>query len=419
MLTLLLSSPAVLMQGARVLFEGMRQFLATASVGVKAKFIDEYLTKEQPRLPRVLLLSKGGAGASSGIWRSASVHFSPRAVFGHAALEAEGGDLAKAFGVDPEALKASNTSSAVLVSQVGPHSVPPIGKGGAGKPILPAGFFTSSAGKSSAWVRFPGTGPLSYAALTEWLDTVLPAPSVPQITTQKVFDDHCVSAGGVCFLALVSGGSASGDEENSPVAVLGRVAALNFARPDLSTMSTAEHRVQKLPGVFGWVDADGQPELYSALGSPALPALVALNPRKKLLATLRQSFTEQNVYAFVDGTLDQVSPTRMAAKASQGRAMQSVNQAADEEEKEGQKAQWRRVQADNGELVQLQPLQGQLPSLRTQVSKEALEAALGGIKGGKKPAAKAAGSGTAGAAGQAKPAGKTAGAKDTPKKGEL
>jgi hypothetical protein len=216
--------------------------------------------RKGPPLPRVLLFTAKLDGSVA--FKKLSMEMHGRAVFGQ--VSSALADVAATFGV--------SEFPTLLVS---PPGAPRVGRG---------------------WRRYEGS--TAYAALRTWLNETLPAAPVPVARTISQFEAACLQAGGVCVLGLL-GSDGAGGLDADQLRRWEAAARRMYVAVDWESLSGGTVRAAPMPVRFVTIDGDAQPAFAAALGVTALPAAVALNPRKKMAAALHGAFEEGAVRDFV------------------------------------------------------------------------------------------------------------------------
>ncbi len=328
-------------QGAAVVYNNLKQFVpivGTPRLRSKVK-VTELLASAPTDLPRVLLVTERAEVTL--LFKSLSQHFGARAVFGQASEILP--ELKTALRLDAEAEKLP----ALFVVPAGTTKLPDADPATAGK-----------------WRRYGGG--MSQGELAQWLNATLPPAPLPQIYDQASFSKHCIDKPGICFIALLPSSDAA-DGDNGPSAAFEAMRRLSdqpLFRPDFNTLAAASGGANTFVAdryqlSFAWVDASVQRSFASAFGNAPIPSLVALNPRKKLFALHRGSFTEANAREFLLAMMHYGLPNTPWSKGSRA-----------------------------AELVMLEPLNA-LPQPVTQVPREALQGKKKSAPSGKKKAAPA------------------------------
>jgi len=113
-------------------------------------------------------------------------------------------------------------------------------------------------------------------------------PNVPQITSQKVFDDQCAgSANKICALLVVPHIlDSSAKERNRYLDTL-----MNVAKGFRGTFS------------FGWTEIGAQSVLDEIVGVNFAPTLLVMSVEKKVSSMMKLSWSENNAKSYLDGAL--------------------------------------------------------------------------------------------------------------------
>ena len=270
--------------------------LKTASLGA-------FLAAPPSALPRVVLVhSKPDASA---LLKRLSLDFSSRGIFALAA--ASDANVTAAWGL-PDG---GGESPALFVS--------PTGAVAASKK---KGVVVPAAGALSKWSRFPPSSALTYAAIREWLSTTLPPAPTPQLRTAGDWDRECAGSQGLCVVGVFPAGQ-RGDEARR---VFSKIAGSpSWTKADLESLQAQSgYKAHRAALSFMWVDGDAQGAWAAALRATA-PALVVMNPRKKLFATMMESFSEANVQAFVESVIFERPKWIDARAAAESGALPAVD----------------------------------------------------------------------------------------------
>ena len=309
-------------QGQRALHSMLRGFVPTLVDSVRGTDLRGWLgggdNSALDSLPRVLLLSSKQERSLQ--YRALSSAFASRAVFGQGLASDKG--LASTFGVTaPPALFISPPFAAADAG-----AAP-----AAGEPLLPAAA-------TAAWRRYPGNlSSATYSDLRHWLLEALPVrgPAPVVLRGPDDFARHCGAARGVtlCFIAVLpreelprpvprrfpdayelasvaEGGGVDGSNTggDTPRQAFERVAARAWFRPDwdkLSAGARGDLTGDRLPIAFMAVDADAQSGFAGSLHAGEAPALVALNPRRRVFAPFRgDTFSASELVSFVQAVVD-------------------------------------------------------------------------------------------------------------------
>eukprot|EP00803_Ostreobium_quekettii_P001149 evm.model.scf_354.2 EVM.evm.TU.scf_354.2 scf_354:3633-5375(-) len=131
-------------------------------------------------------------------------------------------------------------------------------------------------------------------AMEKW-NAMAPAPEVHELVDQYVFDENCLgdsnsgkSGKQVCFLAFLPNVLDSGVE--------GR-------KQYLATLAKVGEKFKGRSFSYFWSQGGSQPELEAnvGVGGYGYPALVVLNPSKKMFSPMKFSFAYDHVVEFVNG----------------------------------------------------------------------------------------------------------------------
>jgi hypothetical protein len=302
----------ILSHGPRLLFENSKLFVPSLVAAARTRDFADFIGRPSPLLPRVVLFTDAGAtdGGSSAPLpiKRLSVDFAARAHIG----------LARN---DDTALVAAFRSNTTRRLFVGPSAA----SAGSSAELVLSGS-TPTPGSLAGWTAYDSVagGGMGYTAIRRWLQATLPPAPLPQLRSQADFDRHCgAGTSSVCFIAVLpasaereayeEGEGAAEDAEDgpSPLSVFRRIASSNYVQPDWASISTGRFVAERLPGTFVWVNSDAQSDFLEAFDALS-PGLIALNPRKKVFAVLKQSYSERNIDEFVFGMMnyrpDGVSP---------------------------------------------------------------------------------------------------------------
>ena len=136
-------------------------------------------------------------------------------------------------------------------------------------------------------------GPRDSAGIVEWalnrLERFGFVPDVPQLLGQSTINDVCMDKIGICVIAFLPNIADSSKEERNRY---------------LSALKNASKSVRGKPLYFIWAqggdNADFEDKLHLGFG---YPAVVAIHYKKKLFATCRSSFNEENLKEFYHNLL--------------------------------------------------------------------------------------------------------------------
>lgn len=148
-----------------------------------------------------------------------------------------------------------------------------------------------SAGKKSKAKEYNGPreaqGIVEYALQT--LDAAGVPISIPQITTQKIFQESCVNGAKICVVVTLPHILDSGAK--------GRNALID-------TVSELAKGFRGKPIAFVWSEGGAQPSLENSLDvNYAYPSLSIISIEKKVYATMRSSWSVKNAVTFLNGIL--------------------------------------------------------------------------------------------------------------------
>lgn len=307
----------MLSRGFKMFVANLRMFVASALTSpLRAPGMLNFMTKEAPLLPRVLLLSD--KKQSTATYASLSTTFASRGVFGQAPSSDKA--LMAAFG-NPDL-------PALFVSPAGPH-IPPPKEGN-----LTEGVYAD-------WTRFKASSEnITYAEMKRFLTSALPLPEVPVLTGPSSYRINCGDRTDVtvCFIAVLpsdeikalsassasesatsdegSGSEAMEQDDPRPAATLRRVAARSLVRMNWEDLSQfREVTANRLPLAFMAVDEDEQASFAANLKASG-PGLIALNPRKKVFTVYKgdSSFSEASLYEYVLSVMDKALAISVAGQ---------------------------------------------------------------------------------------------------------
>ena len=314
--------------GTKNIYNSFRTFVASLVTDVRGSNFGAWLQKPAPALPRMLLFSD--KKDTSLQLRELSVATSSRVVIAQSGLS---DGLAAAFGI--------SSGPALFLSPRSPYAAL-VGKGAAAAGTdakAAAAALTASlesATPSTTWTRFTGNlSTVTYDDLFAFVSDTHPFAPVHLLSGPADFDSAC--GGGdvtVCFIAVLphtemlraratsSAASAAHDDgvlSPEPWDVLQRVASRSYVRPDFDAMLQRRGPLGaiRMPLTFAAVDASTQPAFASSLKANNAPALIALNPRKRVFATLRDAaFTDSALHDFVLSALDEAPAVSSSGKAA-------------------------------------------------------------------------------------------------------
>lgn len=270
------------------LWENLRPLIPSLVDGpLKTASLNNFLAAPPAALPRVVLVH--AKPDASVLLKRLSIDFAARGVFALAA--ATDANVTAAWGL-PEG---GGDAPALFVSPSGATAAAPVAnkkKGGAAAVPAP--------GSLSTWTRFPASSALTYSAIRAWLATTLPAAPTPQLRTAGDWERECAASQGLCVIGVFP----AGERGAEPRRVFSKIAgAPSWTKADLESLQAqGGYRAHRAALAFMWVDGDAQGAWAAALRASA-PALVVINPRKKLFATMMESFSEANVQAFVESVI--------------------------------------------------------------------------------------------------------------------
>lgn len=118
---------------------------------------------------------------------------------------------------------------------------------------------------------------MSYPTLSAWLHTATERVPVPLINDPAVYDAHCKSKGGVCFIAFLP------DEDwELGLEMMRRVAERVWVTPNIIN---GQFTTQPLPIQFAWAQADHQLAVRDAIRLQNAPGMLAINAVKNVFTT--------------------------------------------------------------------------------------------------------------------------------------
>ncbi len=256
----------IMSKGPKSAWTQLRNFVPSMVETANTNKLEEWMTKKHPEAPRVLLFTE--KLGSSVLYKKLSVDFAGRALFGESSKFLE--DMAELFGV--------SEYPTLLVSPPGPHSL----KDEAYK----------------AWKRYEGK--MEYHAIKAFLQRNVPDKNTPLVYSPATWKKHCAEADGVCIIAAVEDDAVARKRQ---LEVFDATVARTFVKVDIEGFQRGSVMATEYPVSFMAVDGERQPDIRSVFDVPAVPSVIAVNPRKKAFSVMKGSYNEKNVYDFVMGML--------------------------------------------------------------------------------------------------------------------
>jgi len=256
----------IVAKGPKSAWAQLRNFVPSMVETANTNKLQEWMTKRLPAAPRVLLFTE--KLGSSVLYKKLSVDFAGRALFGESSKFLE--DMAELFGV--------TEYPTLLVSPPGPHSL------------------KEEAYK--AWKRYEGD--MEYAAIKTFLQRNVPDKSTPLVHSPATWKKHCADAEGVCIIAAVEDDAVARKRQ---LEVFDATVSRAFVKVDMEGFQRGSVQATDYPVSFMALDGERQADLRSLFDVPAVPSVIAVNPRKKAFSVMKGSFNEKNVYEFVMGML--------------------------------------------------------------------------------------------------------------------
>ena len=348
------STLALARQGPKGIYENLRMFMPSLVGDVRGHTFGKWLRGPAPLVPRLLLFSDKSAKDAALPFKALSAALASRVLVAQTTTRIPTGaakptdaSLAAAFGI-------TSNAPALFLSGPAPRAaLTAAGSGGAPADDELLLDSLQPGELAAAWTPYPGN--LSTATYDQLVAFVVAgtrgAAPVSLLSGPDDFEAAC-GAGDVtvCFIAVLPhdemvrargevaarrGAAAGADADANadggvldpaPWSVLQRAAQRAYLRLDWDTLVQRRGPLDavRLPIAWAAVDAHTQAAFAVNLkaGGPG-PALVALNPRKRVFATLGGGsgggFTEEKLHAFVMAAMDQAAPQAAAAAAARGK----------------------------------------------------------------------------------------------------
>eukprot|EP00658_Telonema_sp_P-2_P056600 TRINITY_DN4505_c0_g1_i3.p1 TRINITY_DN4505_c0_g1~~TRINITY_DN4505_c0_g1_i3.p1 ORF type:complete len:347 (-),score=101.11 TRINITY_DN4505_c0_g1_i3:295-1335(-) len=162
------------------------------------------------------------------------------------------------------------------------------------------------------------SGALTLGAISAGLQAINPGVIVPELTSKEVLEDSCTSKGGICVVALLPGNF------DKHLEVFKLSASRRFSSGDTAAQAPLTN--------FAWANVDRQDDFVTGFGVDMFPAVIAMNPRKKLYSAMRGTFDVLQIRGFILNVLqgrealtkmeklpalEKIGPSMSAAKMSE------------------------------------------------------------------------------------------------------